>query len=75
MNRDEFASDFKGEGRSFMLFMCVERRKCLSVIARRRQRGRFVFSSIGDGTHAVDDKKELDNEWEVDGSKIVALLT
>jgi hypothetical protein len=36
--------------------------------------GRFVFSSIGDGTSAVDGKKELDNDWEVDGSEVEALL-
>lgn len=32
------------------------------------------ISSFGDGTSAVDGKKELDIEWEVDGSKIEVLL-
>jgi hypothetical protein len=58
-----------------MFFMYVERQKWLSVDARRRcQRGRFGFSSIGGGTHAVDGKKEFGNEWEVDGSMVEALL-
>jgi hypothetical protein len=31
------------------------------------------FRLLG-GSHAVDGKKEFGNEWEVDGSKVEALL-